>query len=402
MLVLALAVLGSAQQPPDPRQLPPDPTQCCITNRNLTEPTPGDPSRPLGFTPFASPGAAAASQFEWMQPADSELRALRIAGGVGRWTTRLVLPSDAAVTAAGSSAAGAAAAAAAAAETLSVGFSFRAANISVRARPRYGGCARLTGVLSVDPPGAQAPSKTSNATHLVAQRILCYGQAARRGQWLDLQLGDFALPSPQPSHLFLSVWLADLAPLIGVPPAVVWVRGFSATLAPSPPPPSGMGRLLASGGAPGGDTWTLWSEHANHKVYADSPAPHCGGAGAAAGAGAGGGAGGVQMRAAAGERASVQLALLSGGLWGRWRWSGWQATRSSSGAGAAGRAALAAPAAQQPEVSIQQVGFVNITGGTAPYGRVGVTPDPLTSLELATSESTGDVFLHCRYNPPLF
>eukprot|EP01046_Picozoa_sp_COSAG06_P044813 COSAG06_NODE_6098_length_3113_cov_1.569343_6_plen_60_part_01 len=55
--------------------------------------------------------------------------------------------------------------------------------------------------------------------------------------------------------------------------------------------------------------------------------------------------------------------------------------------------------ARRAELSIQQVGFVNITGGTAPYGRVGVTPDPLTPLELATSESTGDVFLHCRYPP---
>ena len=111
----------------------------------------------------------------------SEPRALSIQGGVGRWTTVLVLPSNAS------------------GQTLRVGFLYRAPNVTVRARPTYGGCARLSGVLSTQLPLTTAPSKDSNGTHLVSQRILCYGNATRRGLWMELQLGACV------SRFFLSI-----------------------------------------------------------------------------------------------------------------------------------------------------------------------------------------------------
>ena len=201
---------------------------------------------------------------------------------------------------------------------------------------------------------------------------------------MQLQLGDFVLGLPSPKRVFLSVWLADLAPMPGVPPAVIWARGFRATLAPSAPSPTGTGRLLGVGGA-GAAAWALWSEHANHKILPDSlppsqlpfnfgtPGDHID---------RGGLYGHVRLQAAPGERAALQLAFRSSvGLWGRWRWSGWlQAAQDPGGAD------NAAPSAE-PTVSIQQVGFVNITSATAPYGCAGMTPDPLTPLQLELDDN---------------
>ena len=173
-----------------PPRSPSPPPSCCFSNPNLSKPCPSDPSRPLGWTPVAIPGPAAGrSRFQWTGAAagtPTEPRALQIVGGVGRWSTELV---------------------ASAGQTLSVRFEFRAANVSVRARPKYGGCARLSAVLSSHvPEGSAAPTKASNASHLVVQQILCYGQAVRDGRWMQIAMGDFVVPSPPPERLWFSLW----------------------------------------------------------------------------------------------------------------------------------------------------------------------------------------------------
>ena len=193
------------------------------------------------------------------------------------------------------------------------------------------------------------------------------------------------LTSPPPARLFLSVWLADVAPVAGVPPAKIWARGFRAVLVSPSPPPSGVGWLLGQAvGEPANSSWSLWSEHANHKILADSlpplPDPLRSGS-SAAHSDTGGDRRAVRIQAGAGERAALQLGFrLPVGMWGRWRWSGWfQVTRGEQGV------KPVAPGTE-PVLAIHQVGFVNVSGATAPYGRVGMVPDPLTALELASDE----------------
>jgi hypothetical protein len=352
MAVLLAAALWAAVS-----LLEASPPPCCFTNPDLTKPCPGDPARPLGWTSaaIANPAGEQSSRFSWTKAAPNEPRALQIVGGVGRWSTELV---------------------ASAGQTLSVRFQFHAANVSVRARPKYGGCARLSAVLSIDAPAATAaPSKASNASHLVVQQILCYGQAVRSGQWMSMSMGDFVVPIPAPERLWLSVWLADIG---GFAPAVIWARGFEAFETPPPPPPAGMAQSLAAGGS-GAGAWSLWAEHANFKVQPDSLPPTATKTDL------------LRLRVASGERTAIQLVLRSGGLWGRWRWSGWQHAISTTPNGGL-------------SVQVHQVGFVNITGGTAPYGRTGLMADPLTPLSLATgaANATGDTFLHCadKVRPP--
>ena len=341
------------------------PSSCCFTNPNLTKPSPNDPARPLGWNSVAITGLASAttSRFRWTEPTTSNgLRALQIVGGVGRWSTKL---------------------AASVGQTLSVRFEFRAANVSVRAHPKYGGCARLSAVLSANAPeDTAAPRKVSNASHMVVQQILCYGQAVRSGRWMPVQMGDFVVPTKQ---LYLSIWLADIE---GFAPTEIWARRMEATETPPPPPPAGVAQSLAKGGT-GDGAWSLWAEHANFKVQHDSLPPPTEAAFLHVDRGP------LQLRAAIGERTAIQLAVRSGGFWGRWRWSGWQTVASTVLSSIDG-----------PVVQLRQVGFVNITGGTAPYGQTGFMADPLTPLRLATGASAdtdgGDVFLHCadKVRPP--
>ena len=152
-----------------------------------------------------------------------------------------------------------------------------------------------------------------------------------------------------------------------------------------------MAQSLAEAGS-GAGAWSLWAEHANFKLHPDSLPPS-----------ASTNEGPLRLRVASGERTAIQLALRSSGFWGRWRWSGWQTASAASTLAGGGE-----PAEPDARLSLRQVGFVNITGGTAPYGRVGLMPDPLTPLRLATTavgddgDSDGTVFLHCgdKVRPP--
>jgi hypothetical protein len=322
---------------------------CCFVNADLSQPSPTNASLPLGWST-----SGASSHFRWVhdygEPAVAP--ALEIVGGAGRWTTKLVLP-DGSV-----------------GQTLKIRFQYRSANATVRAHPKYGGCARATGLLSTDEPSHVAPNKAQNASQLVSQSILCYGKAQREGRWMSADMGDFVLPAAATTAgIWFSVWLVDLpSEPGGFAPAVLWATGFGAVLAPPPPPPAGSALLLAGNGS----VWSLWSEHANHKVLpwalpppiSQSTVPQST----------------LQLSAAAGERTAIQLALRSPGLWGRWAWSGWaepQAVKSGV------------------RVSLQQVGFVNLTDANTPYGTAGWAPDPLTPLRLGNATALGDVFLHC-------
>ena len=349
----ALAALGSASPSPAVDGAPPRvPCASCIPNAALTRASPSDPTLPDAWGSLSQ--SRPPSRFAWVEIDGSSpgggSHALRIVGGTGRWATRLQPPTGSA------------------GQTLRITFSYRGENATVRARPTYGGCPRMSGLLSLGGVGAQSPGKTTNATQLVYQEILCYGKAVQQGEWITAELGDFQLPEGAAAEqpLWLSIWLADLPLRPGLEPATVWATDFAATLAPPPPPPLGHAALLATGTAPhSAEGWALWSEHANSKLLPSSGAPH----GPARPI--------LRLSAASGERAAVQLALRSaGGFWGDWSLGDWRWVTSAGGPGKTVTGAAA------PVVNLSHVGYVNLTSANYPYGTAQMTPDPLTPLDV--------------------